>query len=43
MPKNIIILFIDAVSRARFMKKLSKSTKWFEAMANKDKQEYEMF
>lgn len=30
LPKNIIVLYVDAVSRARFIQKLPKSVGWFE-------------
>jgi hypothetical protein len=30
LPKNVVLIYIDAISRARAMKKIPKTLKWFE-------------
>ncbi|CAD8128168.1 unnamed protein product [Paramecium sonneborni] len=43
LPKNIITIFIDAVSRARYIQKLKKSSKWFDQQAQNYKDTHQMF
>ncbi|CAD8105993.1 unnamed protein product [Paramecium sonneborni] len=43
LPKSIITIFVDAVSRTRFIKKLKKSSKWFAQQEHEFQDTHQMF